>query len=175
MSSPVLVACVGNLLRHDDGFGVAVARELERRGLPAGVDLIETGIGGMSVVQQLMNGYRALVVVDAVDRGAPAGTLWVLTPEVEDPAAIGHEEWRTLFQNLHLAEPHRVFLLARSLGVLPPIVRIVGCQPGDIDTMDEQLSPPVAAAVPIAADRVEAILDTLVAPVAACASDQEDI
>ena len=161
MSSPVLVACVGNLLRHDDGFGVAVARELERRGLPAGVDLIETGIGGMSVVQQLMNGYRALVVVDAVDRDAMPGTIWVLTPEVEDPAAIDHEEWRNLFQNLHLAEPHRILLLARSLGVLPPVVTMVGCQPADTDTMDERLSPPVAAAIPIAADRIEAILDSL--------------
>ena len=167
MSGRVLVACVGNLLRHDDGFGVAVARELEARGLPAGVDLIETGIGGMSVVQQLMNGYEALVVVDAVDRAAPAGTLWVLTPEVEEPSAIDGDEWRTLFQNLHLTEPHRVFLLARSLGALPPIVRLVGCQPADTDTMDVQLSPSVAAAVPVAADRVEAILDGLSTPAAA--------
>ena len=159
MSGRVLVACVGNLLRHDDGFGVAVARELERRGLPEGVDLIETGIGGMSVVQQLMDGYEALIVVDAVDREALAGTLWVLTPEVDDPASIERDEWRTLFQNLHLAEPHRIFLMARSLGALPPIVRIVGCQPADIDTMDEQLSPPVAAAVPVAADRIAAMVD----------------
>lgn len=159
MTGRILVACVGNLLRHDDGFGVAVARELERRGLPEGVDLIETGIGGMSVVQQLMDGYEALIVVDAVDREALAGTLWVLTPEVDDPASIERDEWRTLFQNLHLAEPHRIFLMARSLGALPPIVRIVGCQPADIDAMDEQLSPPVAAAVPLAADRIAAIVD----------------
>lgn len=159
MTGRILVACVGNLLRHDDGFGVAVARELERRGLPEGVDLIETGIGGMSVVQQLMDGYEALIVVDAVDREALAGTLWVLTPEVDDPASIERDEWRTLFQNLHLAEPHRIFLMARSLGALPPIVRIVGCQPADIDTMDEQLSPPVAAAVPVAADRIAAMVD----------------
>ncbi|MBA2756158.1 MAG: hydrogenase maturation protease [Chloroflexi bacterium] len=159
MTGRILVACVGNLLRHDDGFGVAVARELERRGLPEGVDLIETGIGGMSVVQQLMDGYEALIVVDAVDREALAGTLWVLTPEVDDPASIERDEWRTLFQNLHLAEPHRILLMARSLGALPPIVRIVGCQPADIDTMDEQLSPPVAAAVPVAADRIAAMVD----------------
>ncbi|MBA2372601.1 MAG: hydrogenase maturation protease [Chloroflexi bacterium] len=166
MSDRVLVACVGNLLRHDDGFGVAVARELERRGVPDGVDLIETGIGGMSVVQQLMDGYRALVVVDAVDRDAAPGTVWVLSPEVEDPSAMDGDEWRTLFANLHLAEPSRIFLLARSLGVLPPSVTIVGCQPADIDTMDEQLSSSVAAAVPIAADRVEATVRSLTALIA---------
>ncbi len=166
MSGRILVACVGNLLRHDDGFGVAVARELEARGLPDGVDLIETGIGGMTVVQQLMSGYEALVVVDAVDRDAPAGTLWVFEPDVEDPSEIDRDEWRALFQNLHLAEPHRIFLLARSLGALPPIVRIVGCQPEDIDTMDERLSPAVARAVPAAADRVCSILSAAMAAAA---------
>ena len=50
----VLIACVGNILRGDDGFGVIVAEELARRSLPTGVDLIETGIGGMSIVQQLI-------------------------------------------------------------------------------------------------------------------------
>lgn len=164
MSGRTLVACVGNLLRHDDGFGVAVARELERRSLPDGVDLIETGIGGMTVVQTLMDGYRALVVVDAIEGDGPPGTLWVVEPEVEDPAALDRDEWRSLFQNLHLAEPHRIFLLARSLGVLPPIVRIVGCRPADVDSMDEDLTPAVAAAVPLAADRVEAILAGLAAP-----------
>lgn len=164
MSGRTLVACVGNLLRHDDGFGVAVARELETRSLPDDVDLIETGIGGMTVVQTLMDGYRALVVVDAIEGDGPPGTLWVVEPEVEDPAAIDRDEWRGLFQNLHLAEPHRIFLLARSLGVLPPVVRIVGCQPADVDSMDEDLTPAVAAAVPLAADRVEAILAGLAVP-----------
>jgi hydrogenase maturation protease len=167
MSGRVLVACVGNLLRHDDGFGVAVAEELERRRLPDDVDLIETGIGGMTVVQQLMDGYEALIIVDAVERGARPGTVWVLEPDVPEPSSIDREEWATLFQNLHLAEPHRIFLLARSLGALPRTVRIVGCQPADCDTMDEHLSPPVAAAVPIAADRVEAIVGSLLSAVAA--------
>ncbi len=64
MSRRVLIACVGNVLRHDDGFGVAVARALESAPLPDGVDLIETGIGGMSIVQRLMDGYDALIVVE---------------------------------------------------------------------------------------------------------------
>src|ERR671933_2858430 len=54
-SGRVLVACVGNVLRGDDGFGQAVERRLAADGsLPAGVDVIETGIGGMGIVQQLM-------------------------------------------------------------------------------------------------------------------------
>lgn len=162
----ILVACVGNVLRHDDGFGVAVARELELRRLPTGVELIETGIGGMSVVQQLMAGYDALVIVDAMDADAPPGTLHTIQPEVPDPAGLSGEQWRALFANLHLAEPYRILLLARSLGALPREVWLVGCVPSDCDTMDEQLSVEVAAAVPRATDTVLALADRLLAAVA---------
>lgn len=158
MSERVLVACVGNVLRGDDGFGVAVARRLSEAPLPSGVDLIETGIGGMSVVQQLMDGYDTLVVVDAVDRQAAAGTVFVLEPELPDPRSIPPEEWQALFSNLHLAEPYRIFLLARGVGVLPPRVMLVGCQPARCDELDETLSRPVAAAVAVAAERVRSLV-----------------
>jgi hydrogenase maturation protease len=151
----VLVACVGNVLRGDDGFGQAVERRLAHDGcLPPGVDLIETGIGGMGIVQQLMHGYDALIVVDAVDRGAPPGTLFVLEPEVPAPDTIPLGEWRERFSNLHLAEPSRVFLLARALGVLPQRVRVVGCQPLECEQFSQCLSSPVAGAVEAAAQRV---------------------
>lgn len=161
MTARVLIACVGNVLRHDDGFGVAVARVLEADPLPDGVDLIETGIGGLSVVQRLMDGFDAIIVVDAVDRGEAPGTIWVMEPDVPDPESLDRDAWRTLFQNLHLAEPYRIFLMAKSLGALPPVIRLVGCQPADIDAMDERLSPAVAAAVPAAARRVREIAATL--------------
>lgn len=166
MSERVLIACVGNVLAHDDGFGVAVARVLEAEPLPDGVDLIETGIGGMSVVQRLMDGYDAVVLVDAVDRGERPGTLWVLEPEVPEPGAVGSDEWRGLFQNLHLTEPYRILLMARSIGALPSVVRLIGCQPLDTDTMDERLSPPVASAVPLAAERIRGLVADLLVPVA---------
>jgi hydrogenase maturation protease len=150
-----LVACVGNVLRGDDGFGQAVERQLRREGtLPADVDLIETGIGGMGIVHQLMAGYEALIVVDAVDRGQRPGTVFVLEPEVPEPGSLDLQEWRERFSNLHLAEPSRVLLLARALGVLPRDVRIVGCQPCCCDEYTVDLTPPVAAAVEVACRRV---------------------
>lgn len=169
MSGRVLVACVGNILRRDDGFGVAVAEALAGVGLPAGVDLLETGIGGMSVVQQLMDGYDALIVVDAVDRGEAPGTVWVLEPEIPEPSEMDPDAWRALFSNLHLAEPYRILLLARSLGVLPPVVRLVGCQPLDAEAYEEGLAEPVAEAVPIAASRVRRLAEQALADATALA------
>ena len=161
MSGRVLVACVGNVLRLDDGFGVAVATRLAADGLPPGADLIETGIGGLSIVQQLMDGYAGLIVVDAVDRGAVPGTVFVLEPDVEDPSRIPFDEWQDRFSNLHLTEPSRVFLLAWALGVLPERVLLVGCQIADVEGLGQALSPPVEAAVAVAAERVRALASAM--------------
>jgi hydrogenase maturation protease len=153
--SRVLIACVGNVLRGDDGFGVAVYEELSQGDpLPSGVDVIETGIGGLSIVQQLMDGYDALIVVDALVRGAAPGTLVVAEPRVGDPATMPLDEWRTQFSNLHLAEPSRVLLMARAAGVLPSQVILIGCEPQTCEDFAQELSPPVRAAVTIAAERV---------------------
>ncbi len=160
----VLIACVGNVLRGDDGFGVVVAEELARRSLPPGVDLIETGIGGLSIVQQLMDGYDAMIVVDAVDRGTAPGTVFVLDPRVADPNSLSTDEWRQHFSNLHLAEPSRILLLARAAGVLPAHVQLVGCQPERIEEYDPTLTPSVQRAVPVAAARALELATSLLAP-----------
>ena len=158
MAGKVLVAGVGNVLRRDDGFGVAVAQRLCAEGcLPPGVDVLETGIGGLSIVQQLMDGYAALIVVDVVDRGARPGTVLVLEPELRGG------EGGEAFTDLHLAEPSRVLALARALGVLPERVFVVGCQPCDCYGLGEALSPPVQAAVAVAAERVRALSARLAA------------
>jgi hydrogenase maturation protease len=153
MSSPqgtgVLVACVGNVLRGDDGFGPAVAARLKGR-LPLGAELLETGIGGVAVVQELLAGYGGLVVVDALDDGAEPGTVVAVVPEV-DPAR-GH------VPDLHLANPARVLAMAKGLGVLPDRVAIVGCQPAGADDLGEGLSPAVERAVAVAAAKVEEIV-----------------
>lgn len=174
MSGRVLVACAGNILRGDDGFGVAVAARLAASGaLPPGVDLIETGTGGLHIVHQLMDGYETLIVVDAVDRGAPAGTVFTLEPQVPEPESVPLAEWRERFSNLHLAEPSRVFLLARALGVLPADVVVVGCQPRDCDELSEVLSAPVLAAVDIAAAQVWQLVYARLAPSGAEAEQTE--
>lgn len=158
----MLVACVGNALRGDDGFGLAVAAALQSH-LPEDVDLIETGIGGLGIIHQLMDGYGALVIVDAVQREASPGTLFVLVPEVPAVTEPTMEEWQAQLADLHLAEPSRILRLARAADVLPEHVLVIGCQPERCEDFEEGLSEVVAAAVPSAAHRVhEAVADLLV-------------
>ena len=133
----ILVAGVGNVLRGDDGFGPAVVSRLD--GLPEGTRVVETGIGGVALLQELLaEPLDGLIVIDAVDRGAAPGTLFVLDPDVAEAEHVA---------DVHLANPERVLSMARTMGVLPARVAIVGCQPQDADEMGEMLTPPVARAV----------------------------
>jgi hydrogenase maturation protease len=146
--SRVLVAAVGNVLRGDDGFGPAVAARLPP--LPEGAEVIETGIGGVVLLQELLAGCDGLILIDAVDRGAPPGTVFLIEPEVGEAEHV---------PDLHLLNPERVLTMAKTLGCLPPRVLIVGCQPADVDELDERLSPPVERAVEVAAKRVREAVD----------------
>jgi hydrogenase maturation protease len=158
----VLVAGVGNVLRGDDGFGPAVLAAIARDGgLPAGVRLVDVGIGGVRLVQELLDGYDALIVIDAVDRAGRPGDVFVLEPATPDLASMTPDEQRLMAGDMHQLVPSRIFAIAAALGVLPPLVRIVGCQPGEVDEMLLQLTPAVAAAVPAAAERVREIVGEL--------------
>jgi hydrogenase maturation protease len=145
VSERIIVGCVGNALRRDDGFGPALAKRLD--GLPPEVEVVETGIGGVALLQELLAGCDGLVLVDAVDRGAKPGTVFVLEPEV--PPVAEH------VADVHLANPERVLTMAKSMGALPERVVIVGCQPAEVDELDESLSPAVERALEVAARKVE--------------------
>lgn len=159
----VLIAGVGNVLRRDDGFGVEVARRLEVLPLPDGVVVVETGIAGIALVQELQAGWDALVVVDAVDHGRPAGTVMLIEPEVIDVETVSFERRHDLLADMHLATPELAMMLARALGVLPPNVILVGCQIAEPDAVGEGLTACVAAAVDVAVDEILRHVGELVA------------
>ncbi|MBA2280418.1 MAG: hydrogenase maturation protease [Actinomycetota bacterium] len=161
----ILVAGVGNVLRGDDGFGVEVARRLAAMTLPAGVTVVETGIAGIALVQELQDGWDAVFVVDAVDRGRAPGTVLLIEPDIVDVEALSLEARHDLLADMHLATPGRALMLARALGVLPPKVLLVGCQPTDPDAVGQGLTPAVEAAVEVALAEIIRELEELAAAV----------
>src|SRR5207237_1247056 len=130
-------------LRADDGFGPAVAARLTD--MPPGVEVIETGIGGIALLQEILGGCDGLVLIDAVDRDASPGSVFVIEPEVDEPEHVA---------DIHLANPRRVLMMAKAMGALPERVVIIGCQPAQVDVLEEQLSPIVQRAVAVAAAKV---------------------
>ena len=147
----VLVAGVGNELKCDDAFGVlAAARMKTDSRLTNDIVVQEVGIGGIHMVQELMIGYEALIVFDAFDRGGEVGQLWLLEPELPDIDSFTEEERRNFFADVHYATPVRAMTMARAVGALPSLVRIIGCQPSDADAFGMDMHADVKAAVPLA-------------------------
>ncbi|GAA4730280.1 hydrogenase maturation protease [Actinomycetospora chibensis] len=162
----VLVAGVGNVFFSDDGFGSEVARRLlaDPGALPASVDVVDVGIRGMHLAYQVLDGYEALVVVDAaahIDDGAAGepGTLTLVEHDLA--AATGDAAF-----DPHGMEPDAVLelvgALARGVGEGGvDRVLVLGCVPADVGA-GMGLSPPVAAAVDEAVDTVGRIVERLI-------------
>jgi hydrogenase maturation protease len=157
----VLVAGVGNDLRQDDGFGIAVVRRFSESGVPEGVEVFESGIAGIRMVQELMDGYEALVIVDATDREEEPGTVYLLEVEVPDPEELTEESRQEFLADTHLTVPSKALTLARALNVLPPRVYILGCQPKE-QGLGMSLSEPVERGVVEAVGRLQELTSRLV-------------
>jgi hydrogenase maturation protease len=151
---------VGNVLRQDDGFGVEVAqRLLEQDNLPEGVVALEVGIAGIRLVQELLDGYDVLIIVDSTLRDGRPGQLYWLEADVPDPTFLPFDERNEFLADMHYTNPTRAMMLAKAIHVLPPQVYILGCQPAAYDDFELGLSPEVQAAVPQAVARLGAWID----------------
>ena len=145
----VLVAGVGNIFLGDDGFGSAVARRLALTPLPEGVEVVDYGIRGMHLALDLMGGYDALVLVDALPGPGEPGELTVLQVDADD---LGETE-----VDAHAMAPQSVLASLGRLGSALPPTYVVGCQPADVGER-LGLSPQVEAAVGPAVDLVLEVL-----------------
>ncbi len=143
----ILIVGVGNVLHGDDGFGVELAWRLSRQELPPGVKVMETGIGGMSIVQELMTGYAAVLVLDAHVAGGLPGEVRLLQPEIPDLSALDAHALRDYFADTHYATPIRALTLLSHLGKLPPRVAFIGCEPAQHEALGIGLSVAVTAAL----------------------------
>jgi hydrogenase maturation protease len=155
VSTRVLIGCVGNRLRTDDGVGPAVGDLLMEQDLPDDVVVEEIGIGGIHLVQSLLGGdFDALIVVDCADRGRPPGTVMTIAPDVLDVETLDGVAKYDYLADMHYTKPERAFALAKALGVLPERFQLVGIQPEDAETLHRGLSTSVEAAVKVAVDEV---------------------
>ena len=141
----VLVAGIGNIFLSDDGFGVEVVKHIDAASLPAGVKVADFGIRGVHLSYELLDGYDALVLIDAMPMGEAPGTVVTFEPDVQavDPSGV----------DAHTMSPAVVLGLLAGMGGHVPRVVVVGCEPLTVQE-GMGLSEPVAAAVRPAAEAV---------------------
>ena len=141
----IVVAGIGNLMRHDDGAGPQVARrvaELAKEGGP--VTALASPLGEPLDLLGSWDGADLAIVVDAVRSGAPPGTLtldWLGAPGGLDPLPGDGRSPST--HGLGVADVYR---LASAIGQAPPRVAVVGIEGQDF-SHGEGLSAAVEAGI----------------------------
>jgi len=152
----ILVAGIGNLFLGDDGFGVEVAQRLARRELPQGVRVVDFGIRGFDLACALVDGPDVSILVDACPRGAEAGTVSLIEPDL---TALASPRFEAAVEP-HGLDPLSVLGLARRMGGALKTVLVVGCEPQTLGNDDGLigLSEPVEAGVDRAIEMIESLI-----------------
>ena len=127
---------VGNILLCDEGIGVHVVRELSSRGETPGVEFVDGGVAGATLLN-LVEGEERVVLVDAVDAPFPPGTVVRMTPD--ELAVRSAPTWS--LHDLNLADTLGMMRLRETL----PEMILLGVVPADIETYSLELSEPLAA------------------------------
>lgn len=135
----VLVLGIGNAVMSDDAFGVRVIEELQRKFVfPSGVALVDGGTLGLDLLPKF-EGVEKLLVIDALEMEATAGTVFRLAGD-EVPRAFANK------LSVHQMGVQDLLAVAELQGHLPAELVVWGVQSGSIE-MSLELTPAVAAAV----------------------------
>ena len=158
MSKPrILIAGVGNVYFGDDGFGVVVADRLAHGSLGTEVRVQDFGIRSLDLSYALLDGFDAVILVDAFPSGQPPGALFVIEP------SIGESLESTTpceLVDAHGIDLMKVLRLAASLGAPSCRVFFVGCEPDLPGNWDAHIG--ISSSVSTAVDHAVAIIEELV-------------
>lgn len=161
MTPRVLVAGVGNIFLGDDGFGVAVAQRLASDVFPASVRVVDFGIRGVHLAYELLNGYTAMILIDATPRGGSPGTIYVIEPELDIAETVASTGGQSPAVDAHSLDPVAVFAMLKALGGDVERILIVGCEPAEIEErigLSEPVTRAVDEAVKVVRDLIAAEL-----------------
>ena len=146
---PLLILCLGNELISDDGFGPEIARKLSFEGdLLEHADVVFAPVAGFHLIDLLADREKVLIV-DTIRTGKAApGTIYSF------PAG-------ELTPSFNLTTSHQISLpialeLGRRFGAkMPRVLDLIAVEAEDLETLSEELSPPVRAAIGKALDLIK--------------------
>lgn len=157
-----IVIGLGNPILGDDGVGWKVAEEVQRQltSPPAPllgaegslVDVEFLSLGGISLMEHLI-GYERAVLIDAVTSELEIGSVIVSKLNEIPDYSTSHTT------SAHDTSLQNAFKLGKATGAtLPEDVTVVGIVTSPVFDLSEELSPPIAEAVPKAVEIVMALL-----------------
>jgi hydrogenase maturation protease len=138
--TPLLILGLGNILCTDDGVGaVAVHRLLRTRRPPPGVEVLDGGTLGLSLLP-ILEEADAAILVDAIRAEGPPGTLVRIEGDEVAPAVAAR-------LSVHQVGVADLLDSARLLGRCPPRLVLLGLVPADLG-LGVALTPAVEAQLP---------------------------
>ena len=145
-SSAAIILGIGNILKGDDGAGPLVCEQLKAAKISA--EPIDAGTVPENYIRRIIKkAPRTMLIIDAIDFGAEAGTIKIFEPQQLDSHVI----------STHTLSP-RLFvdIIGRSIRV---DVYFIGIQPAQT-----QLGQSVSAVVSRAIERLTGVLTEVFPP-----------
>jgi hydrogenase maturation protease len=149
----VMILGVGCILYSDEGFGVRVVEEMEKRyEFSENISLVDGGVLGVNLLGVISQPDH-LIVVDAIFNKGNPGDLYRLEGE-QIPLRIRAKN------SLHQVDLLEALTLCQALDKVPETV-IIGIEPEDIETLNIELTKTTKAKVDKVIDLVLTELDRL--------------
>ncbi|HSG14754.1 MAG TPA: hydrogenase maturation protease [Anaerolineae bacterium] len=147
-----LVVGLGNPILGDDGIGWRVADAVLARCPDVEVDCL--ALGGLSLMERLV-GYERVIIIDSIQiRNGKIGQVYSFSLEELPDLSSGHTT------AAHDTSLQTALKMGRAMGAkLPDELYVVGVEAERVYDFSEELSPQVAAAIPVAAQTVVELLD----------------
>ncbi len=145
---PILILCLGNDVLTDDAFGLRVGESLTRPEVTERADVCTASVAGFALLD-LMHSREAVLVVDTVlTSKAIPGTLHFFPNGYWTPG-------RGLVSSHEISLP-TALRLGRLLGYeMPENIDVLAVEAADVQTLSEEMTPAVTAAVEPAITLVE--------------------
>jgi hydrogenase maturation protease len=143
----IKVLGIGNILVGDDGLGPRVLEELEKREIPANVELIDAGVGGMAILSWIEDADK-IIIIDSVQTGnEPVGTVYRFTDKEMPPSDM----FMLSLHDLNLVDTINI---GRVVQKMPEEIIIYGVEVIRLTEFTREMSPEVEAAISEVADLV---------------------
>jgi hydrogenase maturation protease len=153
-----IVVGLGNPLLGDDGVGWRVAEEVKQQlGNNSAVTVECYSLSGLSLMEQLI-GFDRVILIDSLNTGRyDQGEVVAFTLDSLEDLTYGHSA------SAHDASLKTALVVGRSMGERLPAdrdIHVVAIEAQHVYDFKEELTPAIAASVPVAVDKVRELLKT---------------
>ncbi|MDO9578076.1 MAG: hydrogenase maturation protease [Candidatus Cloacimonadales bacterium] len=134
-----LVLGLGNTILSDDGVGIHIAFEIEKK--CKNIDVLEASAAGFRVIDEII-GYEKLILIDSIKTGKA------------EPGELHRFTFAEFSRTMHHSSPHDISLfeafdiMKKEKADLPTDIKVYAVEVTDTSTFSESCTDEVAKAIP---------------------------